>query len=592
MCGINGILSLNDQVGPIDREELIRTREAMATRGPDAAGEWVSPDGKIGLGHRRLAIIDLSSSGSQPMHWEAGRYTIVFNGEIYNYRELRAELERAGVRFQSQSDTEVILALYARRGLAMLSCLRGMYAFAIWDAQEHTLLLARDPFGIKPLYYSIQDGVFRFASQVKALQASNAILQEPDPSGIVGFLLWGSVPEPFTIYRAIRALPAGSYLLVRNGQVTSPCPFYSWNALPSVSYPDVASALMDTVRAHLVADVPVAIFLSGGLDSTLIAALACRLSASIQTFSLGFESFLGKPYDELPLARQVAQRLGIKHIEVRIKPTDMPDLWHRALSAMDQPSIDGFNVFVISQLAHSAGLKVVLSGLGGDELFGSYSSFRDVPHWYKWSSRLIHMPGLTSRWHSLAHRLYPTLPKLQGLLRYATTLPGAYYLRRGLYLPEELPQIIDPHLAREGLDAYQPVESLREKMGDLSEPWHIVHRLEVQQYMRNQLLRDADWASMAHSLELRVPLVDIWLHAYLSRQHFEPARSRGKAALVRRVAPELPDELFRRAKSGFLFPIREWLEPTNPNHSVRWGLDSRRLAVRVLHEFMPAICNQ
>lgn len=588
MCGINGILRLNDQADFIDREELLRTRDAMATRGPDAVGEWIAPDGKIGLGHRRLAIIDLSPSGVQPMCWEE-RYTIIFNGEIYNYRELRAELQSQGIGFRSQSDTEVLLALYARQGLGMLSRLRGMYAFALWDAQEQTLLLARDPYGIKPLYYSIQNGILRFASQVKALEASGALSLDPDPAGIVGFLLWGSVPEPFTIRRAISALPAGHYLVVKRGHVLSPQSHYDWDASTPALYPDVATALTDTVRAHLVADVPVGVFLSGGLDSTLITALARRFTPKIQTFSLGFDSFLGKPYDELPVAKQVASKLGTEHIEMRIKQNDVPDLWEHALCAMDQPTVDGFNVFVISHFARAAGLKVVLSGLGGDELFGSYPSFRDVPRWQAWASRAKGIPVADALWTPLAKRLFTKRPKLQGLFRYATDLPGAYYLRRGLFLPEELPALIDGDIVRAGLATYQPIEHVRRYAGRASEPWQAIHRLESQQYMRNQLLRDADWASMAHSLELRVPLVDVRLREYLSTQNYEPARSCGKAALVRQVAPELPAELFTRPKSGFLFPIMEWLDGQAKHNSTRWGADSRRLALKVLNEFVPGI---
>jgi asparagine synthase (glutamine-hydrolysing) len=593
MCGINGILRLDSQADPIDREELVRTRDFMTKRGPDSAGEWISPSKCIGLGHRRLAIIDLSPSGDQPMEYEDGRYRITFNGEIYNYRELRTKLESKGVRFRSQSDTEVVLALYARDGIGMLSCLRGMYALAIWDEQDRRLLLARDPLGIKPLYYGIQDGVLRFASQVKALEASGAISLETDPAGVVGFLLWGSVPEPITIRRSIRALPAGHHIVVQNGCVGNPKPHDESVTDSAHPHPDVASSLEESVRAHFVSDVPVAIFLSAGLDSSLITALACRfLREPPITLTLRFKSFKDTPWDEAPLAAEIARRLGTRHIEKTIGRDDFPELFPQAIAAMDQPTIDGFNVYAISKIANQTGLKVVISGLGGDELFGGYPSFHDVPQWTRWANLPL-MARLDPLWRYFTSRLYPSRPKLTGLVRHGKTLQGAYFLRRALFLPEELPHILGQDFTREGIDAYNPIDdaskfldlSTAKQGGNGEEVWQKVHIMETTQYLRNQLLRDADWASMAHSIELRVPLVDHWLSKQLSELSYEPARSQGKAALVRRVVPELPEKVLSRKKSGFLFPIMEWLdEGLVPNR--RWGADSRKVALRVLQEFI------
>ena len=592
MCGINGILRLNNDASPIDRDELIRTRDYMAKRGPDFANEWISPSGLVGFGHRRLAIIDLSPKGTQPMLSKDGRYAIIFNGEIYNYRELRTELEHNGFSFNSQSDTEVILALFIQKGREMLSRLRGMYALAIWDDQERYLLLARDPFGIKPLYYGVQDGVLRFASQVKALEASRVISLERDPVGVSGFLLWGSVPEPYTFRRAIRTLPAGHYLSVCNGRISSPEPYYETYRASIPLLPDVSSALEDTVRAHLVSDVPVAVFLSAGLDSSLLTALACRfLPEPPVTFTLRFRSFINTSWDEAPLAVETARCLGTRHIEKTVDRSDFPDLFEQAINAMDQPSIDGFNVYVISQIAHQAGLKVVLSGLGGDELFGSYPSFHRVPLWTRLASRRL-IYRLDPIWRKFAQWLYPSQPKLPGLLCYGRTLPGAYYLQRALYLPDELPQLIGSDIAGIGLDLYSPVRDASkpfnlatiEQSDETNDIWYRIHTMESMQYMRNQLLRDSDWASMAHSIELRVPFVDLWLHEQLAEMNFEPARSQGKISLVQQVAPELPKQLFNHKKSGFLFPIMEWLDPEPfPKH--HWGLESRKLAIRVLNAF-------
>lgn len=591
MCGINGVVRLSPAAPPIDREEVIRTRDAMTLRGPDGAGVWFSGCGRAALANRRLAILDLSPAGDQPMASPDGRFRIVMNGEIYNFWELRQELTAVGVSFRSRSDTEVVLALYAREGAGMLPRLRGMFGLAIWDDLEKTLLLARDPLGIKPLYYSIgKDGVLRFASQVKALEEGGAISREVDLGGLAGFLLWGSVPEPLTIRRGVRALPAGCSLMVREGQIGEPEPFYVFRGQAESSPAlDVAAALEDSVRAHLVSDVPVAIFLSAGLDSSLIAALACRnLPEPPATFTMVFDRLAGTPFDESPLAAEVARRLGTRHIEQRVGGEDFSRYRERALAAMDQPSIDGFNTFLVSQAAHEAGLKVALSGLGGDEIFGSYPSFRDVPRGARAAAWGRRIPGLSSLWPTVAGRLRPDKPKLRGLLRHGQGLAGAYYLRRGLFLPEELPVLLGPERAAEALRRYDPITDAGLPLRDLPanghgpDPWVAVHALETSRYMRNQLLRDADWASMAWSLELRVPWVDVRLRESLAAAQFQPARERGKVALVRQVAPELPEALFHRPKTGFYIPLHEWLHPDQGPRPL--GDQSRDVALWILRE--------
>jgi asparagine synthase (glutamine-hydrolysing) len=583
MCGINGILRLNDSVGPVEPARLRAVRDYMAKRGPDATGEWFSADGRVGLGHRRLAIIDLSDAGIQPMSWDNGRYQIVFNGEIYNYRALRDGLVAHGVQLRSHSDTEVILALFAREGVAMLPRLRGMFTFALWDEQEQRLVLARDPYGIKPFYYTSSGGYFQFASQVRALAVDPAVSQEVNPAGLVGFLLWGSVPEPHTFLRDVKMLPAGHYLSAQNGQISEARPFHQFDQTYSGQPPDIAAVLEQTVAAHLVADVPVSVFLSSGLDSALIAALASRLQDTT-TITMTFDSLVGTPSDEGPLAAEIAHKLGTNHIERHITRSDFGELWPRVLDAMDQPTIDGFNTYVISQVAHELGFKVVLSGLGGDELFGGYPSFRDIPRWQQFAQTAHHLPLIPVLWESLA----PTArrPKLRGMLRYGHTVAGAFYLRRGLYLPDELPAIIGPELAEMGLAAYDPIQDAGRFLPDNSahDVWYDVHLMESTQYMRNQLLRDSDWASMAHSLELRVPLVDAFLRQQMVAHNFEPARQGGKAAVVRQAAPELPDAIWDRPKTGFTIPVMEWLRPPGAETYTR-GLDSRQLALKVLEAF-------
>lgn len=591
MCGINGILRLRPDAPTIERDELLRTRDAMTSRGPDGAGAWVSPDGRAAVASRRLAILDLSPAGAQPMCSPDGRWHLVMNGEIYNFRALRRELEGEGAVFRSQSDTEVVLELLARHGSAALSRLRGMFGLALWDDAAKRLLLARDPLGIKPLYYSTDGGCLRFASQVKALDAGGAISRAVDPAGLAGFLLWGAVPDPFTIRRDVRALPAGCFLTVEDGRIGEPERF-DVAETPTGAPLQAAAAVEDSVAAHLVSDVPVAVFLSAGLDSGLIAALARRrLSEPPVTFTLTFDVLAGTQQDEGPLAAEVARVLGTRHVERRVGRADFAGLWPAALAAMDQPSIDGFNTFVVSRAAHEAGLKVVLSGLGGDEVFGSYPSFRDVPALERAARRLGWLPGLAPVWPGLARLAAADRPKLSGLLRYGRSTAGAYLLRRGLFLPDELPALLGRDLAEEGLRRYDPLRAAGCVLGDPlrgslrspgEDPWLDVHRMETALYMRHQLLRDSDWASMAWSVELRVPLADAWLHRHLAAADFEPAKSQGKAALVRQAAPELPAALFDRPKTGFYIPVLEWLDPESAR--LRPGSRSRRLALKVLEE--------
>ena len=319
----------SSDLAPVDLAELRRVRDHMAFRGPDGAGELVSPDGRVGLGHRRLSIIDLRAIADQPMVHDDGRLAIVFNGEIYNYKALKAELEAQGRTFRTESDTEVLLQLYDRDGAEMTRHLRGMYAFAIWDRARGGMLLARDPFGIKPLYYADDGQTLRAASQVKALLSSGRVDTRPEPAGHAGFFLWGNVPDPFTLYRGIHALPAGSTMWVDRAGARTPRVYFdtaqvlakgaekSAPADPAARHELLREALIDSIRHHFVADVPVGVFLSAGRDSTTIAALATESGAdNLITLTLGFREFQGTPNDETTLAEEVdrkSTRLNSSH---------------------------------------------------------------------------------------------------------------------------------------------------------------------------------------------------------------------------------------------------------------------------------------
>ncbi len=574
MCGIAGIFSHGSRGVSVSREELLAIRDAMLSRGPDGAGLWMSPSGRVGLAHRRLSIIDLSEAGSQPMGNGDGTVQIIFNGEIYNYLELRTGLEAAGHRFRSHSDTEVLLKMYERHGDKMLPMLRGMYAFAIYDARDGSLFLARDPFGIKPLYYSDDGAALRFASQVKALLRSPAIDRSPEAAGHVGFFLWGSVPEPYTLYRGIRALPAGTSMKVDSQGRRTECRFTSIEDELAESERFATSrhderetlevlraATLDSVRHHLVADVPVGVFLSSGIDSTVLAALARETGLSaLRTVTLGFNEYRGTTNDETPLAEAVARQLDAKHETCWISRQEFVAERESILAAMDQPSVDGVNTYFVSKVAAQAGLKVALSGLGGDEVFRGYPSFRDVPRLVRWLSPFsgLRRFGRGFRYVSAPFLRRFTSPKYAGLLEYGGSWGGAYLLRRGLFMPWELPAFLDPGLVRAGWDELQPLARLEHDVNRIKSPQLKVSSLELSWYMRNQLLRDSDWASMAHSLEIRVPFVDLVFIRTVAALSMN-GQSVSKTDLVRVPAARLPTAVINRPKTGFSVPVREWL---------------------------------
>jgi asparagine synthase (glutamine-hydrolysing) len=594
MCGIAAIFAYGESAPPVDRAEVVRMREQMFVRGPDGEGEWFSEDGRIGLGHRRLTIIDLSPAGAQPM-WNTDRsLAIIFNGEIYNYRELRSQLSANGYQFRSNCDTEVLLALYETRGEAMLNELRGMYAFAIWDRNKEGLFLARDPFGIKPLYYSDNGHTFRVASQVKPLRDCGKIDLAPDPAGHVGYFLWGHVPDPYTLFRNIHSLPAGSSMWVDRNGPHLPRVFCNINTiladaetsefvgqafLPAepinsgkrerlpYSSQLLREALAETVRYHLVADVPVGVFLSSGLDSTAIAALAAEQGGDLRTVTLGFEEYKGTAEDEVPLAEQFAQRCGAKHQTIWVSRGDFEAERDHLFESMDRPSTDGVNTFFVSLAAKRANLKVALSGVGGDELFASYPGFQEIPrsvrwlkgfHWWRNIGRDIRIVTAP-----ILKRF--TSPKYAGIFEYGGSYSGAYLLRRGMFMPWELPDLLEPEMVKAGWAELQTLLRLDETLDGIKNPRLKVSALEMSWYMRNQLLRDSDWAGMGHSVEIRVPFVDVDLLRTIAPllASKQPPSKRDMAAAA---TPLITTEMLDRRKTGFQVPVRAWLLTDLPDH--------------------------
>ena len=548
----------------------------MAARGPDGYGEWVSGDERVGFGHRRLAIIDLSNSGAQPMASADGSLVITFNGEIYNYRALRSELEAKGCVFRSQSDTEVLLHLYALKDGAMVQDLRGMFAFAIWDARRQSLFLARDPYGIKPLYYSDTAGTFRFASQVKAMIAGRGVDNARDPAGLVGFYLFGSVPEPLTTYRHIKALPAGHVMSIGAAGASAPRAYHSIANVyaraemqPSQAakerLPAVREALIGSVRCHLVADVPVGAFLSAGIDSSaLIGLMRDAGQSKIETVTLSFSEFEGSIDDEAPIASEVARTYGTRHTTRVVTKAEFQEDLPKILAAMDQPSIDGINTWFVSKAARELGLKVAISGVGGDELFGGYPAFKDIPRWVRWLTIPASVPGFGQLVRRTLMAIGPARlklsPKASGLLEYGGSFAGAWFLRRGVYMPFELGEALDEDVVREGLARLDPVATVGATLNPMPRgSFARVATMEAALYMRNQLLRDTDWASMAHSLEVRTPLVDATLLDRVAALGPPQVGFPAKHELALAPSVPLPSSVTLRKKTGFGTPLSRWM---------------------------------
>lgn len=568
MCGIAGLIGSN--IPPEQRQLAVeRMCDAMRHRGPDDQG--IISRGPATIGMRRLAVID-PTGGHQPMTSARGRYHLVFNGCIYNHGELRGELAAAGYPFQSRCDTEVLLAAFAHWGESCLRRLRGMFAFAVWDEVEQCLFLARDAFGIKPLYYALDGATDRlvFASELNAVLAAEPVRRQIDAHSVAEYLAYLAVPAPRTIYQGISSLGPGECARFSNGNLE----VRQWWRFPRPAAvaaicgtkfefeSELRARLADTVRAHRIADVPVGAFLSGGLDSSGIVALMTRAgTAQIKTFSIVFEE---AAYSEAAPARLAAQALGTEHHEMLLTGSQVADDLDRLLQALDQPTGDGINTYYVSQAARAGGVTVALSGLGGDELFGGYPSFRDLP-------RIARCLPL---WRGLPARLREVVSqrlarggvrqrKLADFLCHARNLNELCSLQRRLFSTVLGSSLLRPEV-RQALGAPEPHHP---ELGRLSaelagaDDFQTISAWELRTYMADVLLRDSDVMSMAHSIELRVPFVNApfieWLWAQPAR--FKSGGGQSKSALADALSNVLPEEIRSRRKRGFTLPFAVWM---------------------------------
>jgi asparagine synthase (glutamine-hydrolysing) len=509
-------------------------------RGPDSSGEWTSPDGRVWLGNTRLAIIDLSPTGAQPMTDPATGNVIVINGEIYNHRALREQLG-TDVQWQGTSDTETVLQGYAHWHHGLLDRLKGMFAFAIYDAGRGELFVARDRLGIKPLYLQRDGESVRFASEVKVLEGDGrAITGE----SISSYLQWGACPERRLLFSDVEVLPAGHAMIINADGKTKTWRYWPAQKAFSSSSKNAAQIVRQllerAVEEHLLADVPVASFLSGGIDSSIITALAAqKLERKLQTYSVGFDS---NEFDESAIAREVAQRYHADHQRIELSEGEVIQSVTEAVEHLDLPSVDAINTYIVARAVAARGVKVTLSGLGGDELFGGYPSFRDVPR----LKLIARTPRALRKSLGAVGRLGARLADVP-----TTNDAGELARWRRRFFTDEM--IADAGLPNHSLPFECPV--------GLPDDFARISWAELTGYTRRMLLRDADQMSMAVSLELRVPFLDHELVEYvLGLPAAEKTRGRDvKPLLVEAFRDLLPPSVYDRPKRGFVLPMRTWM---------------------------------
>lgn len=559
MCGITGIAGIQDQVQ--GQRALLKMNNAIAHRGPDSDGFWI--ENAVALGHRRLSILDTSSRGEQPMRDLSHRYILVHNGEIYNFKEIRAEIDYP---FSTGTDTELILAAWAKWGPDCIRRFAGMFAFAIYDKVEEKLFVVRDRLGIKPIYFHFNQGVLLFASEVRALLASDLFPKKINRHELGAFLCYQTVYGNGSLVEGVEMLPPGHYGIWEKGQFHIHTYWNIWENADAAAKQMSADEIRQEVRRRLnqaierrmISDVPLGAFLSGGIDSSAIVALMAQASSQpIDTFSVVFEE---KEFDESKWSGLISEKYKTKHHPILLKPADFLDALPMALSAMDHPSGDGINSYVVSGLTRKAGVKVALSGLGGDELFGGYPIFNQLPHIQQKSILKLPYPL-----RKVLAMLYSTVKsgrqaeKIKSLLEMPNaSLDEVYKVFRTIYSWKELRSLLGSEYTQNHplANILGDYSGIRRNLPKLSQ----IGGLEILSYTSNVLLRDTDQMSMAHALEVRVPFFDHDLVEFVMGIPDEIKKpSYPKRLLVESLGELLPHDLVHRQKMGFVFPWENWL---------------------------------
>ncbi|MCJ8345220.1 asparagine synthase (glutamine-hydrolyzing) [bacterium] len=537
MCGIAGILSIN----PKWHQLMPGMLNHIQHRGPDCTNQWSSSSKTTTLGHTRLSILDLSALGNQPMHSHCGNYTIVYNGEIYNFKEIRQQLLLAGYSFKSDCDTEVIIYAYQEYGNNFVKKLNGMFSISIWNHYNSELYLARDLCGMKPLYYFQKDDLFAFCSEVLALRP---LISKVNPLAKELYLLLGSVPEPLTIFEDIQAFPAGFYGIFQNNELKL-TQFQSYKFQPKIvsNYQNIVETtralLHKAVDRHLISDAPIGTFLSGGVDSSALTAIAANFKSNITTVSLTFDE---SEYSEEKYVDIICDKYKVNRFKYKVTASDFLQESQNFIKCMDQPSVDGLNTFLAAKAAKEAGLKVVLSGVGGDELFYGYPSYKRVK-----------VLSLLSKLPSILLTKLSKIKRFNKLSYLSTDLAQKEYLcSRSLY----------PLTSKNSKEAYCFIQNLQDLNLEKKHPIDNIGYYELSMYLKNQLLRDSDNFGMAHSIEIRIPLLDLDLIKYCLRIQPELKLDPliNKKVFVDAMSNDLPKQITHRKKMGFELPFKHWIK--------------------------------
>jgi asparagine synthase (glutamine-hydrolysing) len=578
MCGIGGVFTWSDAVGFDATRTAAELCAALAHRGPDGEGTFV--DRGVLLVHRRLAIIDPTPAGRQPMTTPDGRYTIVFNGEIYNYCELRADLARAGVPFATASDTEVLLALIVRDGLAALTRARGMFALALWDNVAQTLTVARDRFGIKPLYLAERAGRIAFASEIAALRRAGLVERDISAAGVLAFLAWSYIPSPLTWLQGVESLAPGTWKrwCSDGRQESGTFADFSHAYEPDTTLNQdelrarARDAIRDTVAAHMVADVPVGVFLSGGVDSTAVVAHARSItSGPLHTYTVAGDV---PSMSEIEPARRVATFFETTHHELMVGAAAIERALPSIIRRLDAPSADAINSYFVAQAVAATRVKAVLSGVGGDEMFGGYPSFQRIPaamRTARWLSPVLPVTVMAasavSDWRARKLQHFAGMPDAA----------SAYRAVRGNFMPEEWTGLLGPAFdGQTGRDARETLAAVEARsFGEIPSetPLATVARMETGGYLRGQLLRDIDAVSMAHALEVRVPFVDHYLAGCIWPALGHHPHLAERKRLLRESLPQVPDGITAGPKRGFTLPLDTWMRGSLRETALR-GIES------------------